>query len=163
MIKIYKADPTNTNFLRILYNCINDNKEEYADIDFDTVLECRDNIFIAAKDEMLTEGIFGIIMCRRINISDIEIKELLFHCQPHNIVYSVDAVYLEHPFSSSDERRIIFRYMIETNAASKKDAFILIKLPQSYKELLEETLIEMGCYLSGVVNNTFIKPPIDIT
>lgn len=165
MINVLKADPTNTYFLCRLYNYIKSSEKEYAHIELDTVLECRDNVLIAANDIILTGGIFGIMMCRRVNISDIESEALSFHCQPYNIAYSIDAICINHPFTTNDERIAIFKSMMEINAASKKDAFILIRLPQSYKDLLEDTLIEMGCYLSKEINNgiyTFIKPPINI-
>lgn len=163
-----KGNPASMKFLHALLDEIH-KSDHYTNFDFDTLLECRDNIYMYVDDHSainptgyMPNKLYAAILCRRINASEIEDEELKYHCQPYRIVYSVDCLYHHNP-ADTVEFNELSRRLININGVTKNDSFILIRLPSEYADILNDTLISMGCYLSNVVKDgiiTFIKPPI---
>ena len=165
---INAANPANMKFLRYLYDVAISSGS--TNISFDTFLECRDSIFMCIDDASsyrchelkIPDRIYSFLGCRRINANEIDNAQLKFHCKPYNIVYCIDFIYL-YDASNADDCKNMCKMLLQINAVSKLDAFIMIKLNEEYKILLEDSLISMGYYLSEVADNgiyTFFKAPI---
>ena len=164
---IKKGNPANMRFLRYIANVIS-SSESCKDIDFDIVLESRDNIYICvdARSAYIPGprpiNYYAILMCRRINASEIEDQNLKYHCQPFNIVYCIDCLY-HHDLSKKDQCIEMCKNLIKANAQNKNDCFTLIKLSKDYAEILQDALISIGCYFGYITDDgtyVYIKPPI---
>ena len=95
---IRKVHPTDINMIRYLYSLITDlEHNENKDLTFDKFMECRDSIYIYIDkccEFSNHPKIDGFIACRRTNMSEININDLLFHPQPYYILYSIEAFYI---------------------------------------------------------------------
>ena len=162
---ISRANPANMKFLKYLYELV---ANSGSTLSFNEFLECRDSIYMCVDpmsghhkyDWKRPNQIYSFLACKRINANELR-NVLEFHCQPYNIVYSIDILYL-HDISNT-ECLDMCRNLLQVNSVSKLDAFIVLRLTEEYKELLEKTITSQGYYLSDIVNDgiyTFIKSPI---
>lgn len=169
MVKSYapcKANPVNVKFLKHLHNLLGNG------LSFEEFLKSRDSIYMCidpASAYHMYEykcpiEIYSFLTCRRINASDIDNEQLKFHCTPYNIVYYIDNVYFNNAIMfDNDEYCYIFEMLMKINAASKRDAFIMIKLTEEQRTFLEESLISMGYCKSDTIEDnihTYFRSPI---
>ena len=165
--KVVKANPANMNFLRILYNIY---KESYdTSMEFDDFLNYRDSILLSTDTEsaygytMCPTFIYAFMGCKRINATDIDDEQLRFHCLPYKISYLIDVLYFTDIMIEHDDFCNIFEMFIRTNEMSKRDAFMIVKLSEEHKNILEEKLLSLGFYASIQNENgiyTYFKSPI---
>ena len=166
-----KANPVNMRFLRYLYNMY---KESHGiSITFEDFLEYRDDILLCTdsyhaynKCNISIPLLYAFLGCKRINASDIDDEQLKFHCMPHRISYCADIIFFDNSMiNDPDDYCDIFEMLIRANEITKRDAFMIVKLPEEYKNILESRLLSIGFYPSTLNENgiyTYFKSPIII-
>lgn len=165
--KVMKANPANMNFLRILYGIY---KESCGtSMTFDDFLDYRDSILLSTDMQSAYECglcptfIYAFMGCKRINASDIDDEQLKLHCLPYNISYLIDVLFFTDIMIDHNDFCNIFEMFIRTNEISKRDAFMIVKLSEKHKNILEEKLLSLGFYASTQNENgiyTYFKSPI---
>lgn len=165
---IRKVHPTDINLLRHIYGIVSAlNRVEYEDLSFDTLLQCRDSVFISIdrcyefSDYPIIDG---FITCRRIE-DDLNLTEgITLYRRPNTIMYIIEAL---HVFKCNDLKQYkkIMTSLIETCMTDKNDATVIAYVSSNTKYIsdkdLVSTLEECGFKESSCYNTvfTFIRPP----
>lgn len=166
---IRKVHPTDINMIQYLYALITDlERTENKYLTFDKFMECRDSLYMyidKCYEFSDYPKIDGFIACRRTNISEINIDDLLFHPQPYDILYSVEAFYV-FKYNTEEKRHDIVKRLLDVVEIDKNDAFIAIKFFDDrgnppcdtiLKELIKHKFY-LNKYDKGI--HTFTKRPI---
>lgn len=149
-VSIKKAEEYNDKKLKFLYELLISSCPDYTYLDIDDFKECRNSIYYI-NGPFYIDGIIG---CRRMSEKEFN-KDLLYHCTPENIVYSIEFLHYLSPYYSVDRIRTFVRECL----ADKNDAFCLLnpKCPTKTYESYKDILFNLGFYES---NGTLIRHPI---
>lgn len=165
---IRKVHPMDTNMIQYLYALITDlERVENKNLTFDKFMECRDGIYMYIDKCYAFSDypkIDGFIACRRTNMDEVNINDLLFHPQPYDLLYSVEAFYI-FKCNTEEKQKDTVKKLLDIIEIDKNDSFIAIKFfdekgnaPEDFilKELVKHKFY-LNKYDKGI--HTFTKRP----
>lgn len=155
---IKKINPTEDIALKAIYTLLMTSCfEGYSDLKFDDVLKSRDSIYVytSRKDGtnfwndvfpmvMVSDVLYklnelGLIGCHREYMENIGLKDLPYHCQPHDVIYNINMI---HCFAQENAEEIL-KWLINECLADKNDAFCVIK-GSICQDITKSLLIKCG-------------------
>ena len=147
---IEKAIEHDNKKLNFLYELLVSSCPHYNNLSLETFMECRNSIYYI-KGPFYIDAIIG---CRRFPEKEFN-EDLLYHCTPDNIVYSIEFIHYFSPYYSIEKLRMLVRECM----ADKNDSFCLLspKCPIETYESYSNILKNCGFYEA---NNMLIRKPI---